>query len=94
MVEVGAQTMSIFRPLSYLVRPFQTCQDKTALLREVIYLLEDRMAYRIHSLMRQIQATSAVVDEEAHGTMENVDLADTEAVHRRTEYLYGHARMK
>lgn len=94
MVEVGAQTMSIFRLLSYLTRPFQTCQDKTGLLREAIYLLEDQMVYRTHNLMRQIQATSAVVDEEVHGTMETVDLADIEVVRQRTEYLYGHARRK
>ena len=47
--------------------------------------------------MRQMQLMSGVVDEEVHGMMEIVDLADIEVVRQRTEYLqhqYGHVKRK
>ena len=60
-------------------------------------LLEDRIACRTHSKVREMLATSVAAGVEVRGMTETAARADTEAVRPRTEYpvhQYDHARTK
>lgn len=97
MVEVVAPIMSACHLQSRLVRLSKICQDRMVLLLVSTSLLEDQMACRTYSKVREMQATNVEAGGEVGGTMETVDLADIGAVPPRTEYLehqYAPARRK
>ena len=96
VVEAVAPTLSACHLQLHLVRLSKVCQGRMVLLG-AISLLEDQIACRTHSKMREIRATSVGVGVEVRGMTESAVPADTEAVHRRTECLlhqYDHARTK